>query len=196
MYRRQFLAAAGSAVGVGMAGCITTSSGGDGGSDGDSTPTPTATSTATPTPTPDPTSSFQGPETEDQTYVDVQHRDYTAGEIEAIKAAAETPTYDELFRNIDANRGRNVQFEATIGQTIPGEDSEVFYFFVFLDNDVSNQAYVSWTGDRFIEEDVIRLWGQVLGPETYETGAGSSNTVPAIAAADIELQEETATGSQ
>ncbi|WP_049987118.1 hypothetical protein [Halobellus rufus] len=193
MDRRAYLrSVTGVASFAALAGCISTGGGDGGGGGSDPTTdadTPTPTATATPTATPEPTSEFQGYTDEDPNYVDVQYRDYTEPEIEDIKEAAESPSYEDLFRNIDSTRGREVTYEGTVQQAIAAEDGSYFALFILIDGNFEKQTYVSWTGERFIQGDSVEFWGQVLGPETYVTGAGSQNTVPAIAAADMELLE-------
>ena len=132
-----------------------------------------------------PESEFQGDDSEGSTYVELQYRDYYDHEVEEVKADATEPTYEELYRNADSMFGDPVHYTGTIVQTIP-YDSHYVYF-IALNDDSSQLVYASWVGDRYIEEDKIEFWGQVLGIEVYETGGGSTNTVPALAIADIEL---------
>ncbi len=149
------------------------------------TPSPTPTPTPDPTPTPLPTSEFRGPAGEDRTYVDLQWRDYYDHEVEDIKADARRYPYDTLLRDAPDLRGEAITYNATVRQLITGERANTN--FLALDNDVNQPAYASIVGDRFVRGDRIEFWGQVLGDEVYQTGAGSTVTVPAIAMADAEL---------
>lgn len=132
-----------------------------------------------------PESEFQGPDSEGSTYVELQYRDYHDHGIDEIKENAENPSYENLYRNADSMFGDPVHYTGTIVQEIPYETHYVY--FIALNNDSDQPVYASWVGDRYIKGDEIEFWGQVLGIEVYETGSGSTNTVPALAIADIEL---------
>lgn len=183
MRRRAFLTITGASF---LAGC----SGGSDESAPDPTaePTDTPTPTSTPTPTPDPGSKFRGPTREDRTYVDLQYRDYTDKERSTIRENAEAIEYDELYRNVENYVGEAVTYDGVVIQNL--ESEKYFIFLIVLNNDPNQLVYGSWTGGRFIEEDAVRIWAEVLGIEIYQTGAGSERSVPAVSIADMELLEE------
>lgn len=134
----------------------------------------------------EPESDFQGSSTEDRTYVDLQYRDYYDHEADHIKKTARNISYEELNRNVDDLVKESVHFTGEIIQTIPYETHQTFL--IKIDGDYNKLTYASWVGDRFIEGDKIEFWGQVLGLEIYETGAGSTNTVPGLVLAAIDLK--------
>ena len=121
--------------------------------------------------------------------MDVQHRDYFEKEIEDIVSNAEDIGYRDLFRDIEAHTGDAVHYRAVIGQAL--EDESYFVFLLAINSSFNQLAYGSWTGDRFLKGDTVEIWAEVLGTETYRTGAGSESTVPALSIADIRLLEET-----
>ena len=49
---------------------------------------------------------------------------------------------------------------------------------------------VRWDGGRFLEDDIIEVWGVYNGLVTYETVLGAERTIPDITSVDIELLEE------
>jgi len=173
--RRQFV----SFVGVGamtLAGC--------------SSDTDESVEAATDTTTSVQTSTLQGTTDENNQTVDLQYRDYNDREVDAIRDSAQSLSYDDLFRNIESYTGEAVTFEAEIIQFLESEDyNAVLYQF---DSSLDDIAYGSWVGDRYLRGDVVTVWAEVLGTETYESGAGSQLTVPAlsVAAMDLESTEE------
>lgn len=92
-----------------------------------------------------------------------------------------------ILRNAADLKGQAVHFEGVVGQTLTGEIEGVNYYLIFLSR--RDYLYLSYVGDRFIREDSVEVWGEVLGLEIYQTGAGAQRTVPAIATADMKLIE-------
>lgn len=120
-------------------------------------------------------------------YVDVPYREYDDAHVEDVRDRAEEIEYEELFRNVEDYVGTAVQYDAQIVQALEGGD--YYMFLLTLDTAGTELIYGSWTGDRYLEGDLVRVWAEVIGTETYETGMGSENTVPSITIADIELHE-------
>lgn len=201
MKRRAYVGVAGAAL---LAGCSSTSdsspdsensnsspaenttepgSGGSGGSD-NTTNTDESDGSG---PESESGSEFRGPTEENRTYVDLQYRDYTDEERTTIRENAEQIAYDELYRDVESYAGDPVTYDGTVVQNLEADTH--FTFLIALNNDPSQLVYVSWTGGRFIENDTVRIWGEVLGIEIYQTGAGSERSVPAISIADMELLE-------
>jgi hypothetical protein len=134
-----------------------------------------------------PESEFQGPSDEDRTYVDLQYRDYLEYEVEEIKSEASETSYEDVFRNADDRRGDAVHFTGTVAQNIPYETYDVYL--IFTGNSYSEPIYASYVGDKFIQGDEVELWGQILGTEIYQSGAGGTNTVPGIAIAEMVITD-------
>lgn len=161
MHRRTFLTVTGASF---LAGC----SGGSDGSD-------------------ESESEFRGPTDEDRTYVDLQYREYTEEERSTVRENAESIAYDELHRNVEEYVGEAVKYDGIVAQNIEYESHLVF--FIAINNNTRTPVYASWTGDRFIKGDAVRIWAEVMGIEVFQTGAGSERSVPALSIADIELLE-------
>ncbi len=92
--------------------------------------------------------------------------------------------YRTLFRDIDSYVGRAVKYRATIGQVLEGRG--YFTFFLLIGNSIQQPAYASWVGERYLTEDVVDIWAEVLGTESYQTGAGAQKTVPALSIAAMD----------
>jgi len=117
-----------------------------------------------------------------RTYVDVPYRDYLDKEVEEIKSNATAYSYEELYRNADSLRGETVTFSGTIGQVLVQDPANTY---LIRYSETRGFVYATYVGDRFIEGDRIECWGEVVGLEIYESGAGSENTVPSLTLADV-----------
>jgi hypothetical protein len=150
------------------------------------TPSPTSRPTDSPTPTPpDNSSEFKGPTEENQKQVDLRYRDYTDEETKQIKAQAREFNYERDFRNIEERVGEYVYLTGTIRQVVEGDG---YFLFLITLPDVDEHIAATWVGDRYLEGDEIKVWGEILGSESYETAYGAGNTIPAIAIAEINRQ--------
>jgi hypothetical protein len=116
-------------------------------------------------------------------YVDVPYRDYTDDEVSEIRSSAQSYSYEDLYRNAESLRGEAIEFTGTVGQVLVGDPANM-YFAQY--EDTRNYVYASYVGDRYIEGDELRCWGQVYGLEVYVSGSGSEQTVPSLTLADVE----------
>lgn len=120
--------------------------------------------------------------------------------IEDIKAnAISNPDYDDLFRNNSNYTGKVVHYVGEVVQIQEGSgDTYVMRANVtedemgFWENDV----FLSYSGNRVLENDIIEFWGEVKGVKKYDTVLGSSRSIPEIAAIHLEvLQDYTGGGT-
>lgn len=133
---------------------------------------------------------FMGPTEEDPDTVDVRYRAFTEDEIDTIRSEARTIPYDDLLANVDAHVGSPIVFDGLL-VTIREEADHFVYQISMAGNPQELQwAFASWTGAAFEEAAFVTCWGEVLGPEVFTRGMGEELTVPAIAIADMELNEE------
>lgn len=181
MQRRKLLATVGIAALAGCAGSDTEDpNGGSNNSDDKQSGNGGETSTES--------SELQGPTGEEnRQYVDVGYREYTDGEIQQVKNEAEEIAYEDLFRNIESYEGEAVSYEGTVIQNL--EDTNYDTLLISLDEYGEDLIYATWTGSRFLQDDVIEIWAEVIGTETYMMGSGAEKTVPALTVADAELVE-------
>lgn len=176
MDRRSFLSTAGVTGMLALAGCVSSSD--DSGSEG-----------STEEQEEDDGSELQGSTQEDQELVDLQYREWTESEVETVKdEASELEDYGDLARNAEDRAGEYITFTAEVIQNLEGDNYSALL--LALDDYAEETVYGSWTGSRYIEGDIVTVWAEVLGIETYQTAGMGQRTVPALAIADIELQEE------
>jgi hypothetical protein len=73
-------------------------------------------------------------------------------------------------------------------QTLEGPDADYSVLVLSYDGRGGDVVLGSWLGGRYLQGDIVTYWGEVLGTETYGTVNAGQLTVPAIAIADVELQ--------
>lgn len=133
---------------------------------------------------------FMGPTEEDPDAVDVPYRAFTAEEAESIRSGAREVPYDELIENIDSYAGEAIVFDGLLILIHEHEDHFVYRISVFGDPTQLQWIYASWTGRAFEEAAAVTCWGEVIGTEQFMQAMGEDMTVPAIAIADMELNED------
>lgn len=121
-------------------------------------------------------------------------QDVTATEVQ--KAQAATIAYDDLFRYNEKHVGKIVRYVGKVLQVQKGDCLLCTDPGSILRVGVTNKGYglyddpvyVEYFGkDRFLEDDIVTLWGTVEGLETYTSILGQAITIPKIKAVDIKL---------
>ena len=103
-----------------------------------------------------------------------------------FKSSAQSIPYDELKKDPDALTGRLVTYKAEILQY----DSRTTTASMIVS--VTNNGYGFWSdsvhllldpalGVNADENDLIQIWGTVIGSYTYDATMGGSNTLPQLA---------------
>ncbi|TYT60257.1 hypothetical protein [Natrialba swarupiae] len=109
-----------------------------------------------------------------------------------VQNNAEQIGYDGLMRDTDQHEGASVHFpQAQIVQVM--EDDDVFQLRAYVTEEEfvwDDDILIWWEGDRFLEDDIVEVWGRFEGLITYETVLGDERTIPELVAADIEIVEE------
>jgi hypothetical protein len=119
-------------------------------------------------------------------------------DAQAQMATAVTIEYDDLFRNNEQHVGKVVRYVGKVLQY--GELSCLFcddpghYLRVGMTNQgyglYGDPIYVLYYGDqRFLEDDIVTVWGTVDGLESYTAVLGNEVTIPRIKALDVLLGE-------
>jgi len=134
------------------------------------TPKPTVTPKPTATPKPPPTPTFTAQEWKAQTTIYV--------------------SYDSLARNTEQYVGRLVYYRGKVIQVMEVRDLRVV-----LRVNVTKGTYGFWNdtiwvnyeGPRVLEDDIVDIWGKVVGRRTYKTILGASITIPEITAVALEF---------
>jgi len=140
------------------------------------TSTSTPTSTAKITPAPTQTKSFA-----------------------AWKVSATSPNYDDLFRNNQQYVGTLVYYRGQVVQVLEAGQNKYQLRVNITEGKYSwgDTVYLFYSGNRFLENDVIEFVGQVDGLMTYAAVSGASITIPEISvfAAQMGTQQITITFS-
>jgi len=92
-----------------------------------------------------------------------------------------TVTYDDLFRNNERYIGKTVYFKGKIIQVITYGNNFYLFRVAIFDAKYPNSVILIWySGQRFLENDVVEFWGTVNGIENYETVFGQQVSAPSL----------------
>lgn len=116
--------------------------------------------------------------------------------VSQIKTNAIDVPYDNLFRENEKYLGEIVHFRGEILQST--DDSNGNYVFRLATGQseyggyyIDDIVWINYKGERYIEDDVIDVWGKVVGLKKYESIFGAEVTIPEITALHTELVEQT-----
>ena len=114
--------------------------------------------------------------------------------VEEIKNSAINVSYDDLMRNIENYKGKTVCFRGGVVQ-VQEESGNAYNLRVatagsYLYDYYKNIIYVNYKGPRFLEDDIIDVWGYVKGLKTYSAVLGNEITIPELDAFHLELVDE------
>jgi len=97
--------------------------------------------------------------------------------------------YETFARDPDPYAGKQITFNAKVIQVVERANGNNIYR-VAVDSDNNCVFYVEYTlpagSSRILEKDVVTLTGEFYGLYTYSTTMGSSITIPALIASDIQ----------
>ena len=112
------------------------------------------------------------------------------------KAACGEIEYRELARSAEKYKGNKVKFEGQIQQVAyDSENGESEYLIHVTKDDLglwSDSIYVYYANksdSKFIEDDIVAIYGEASGEESYTSVLGQNITIPAITAAYMELEK-------
>ena len=98
---------------------------------------------------------------------------------EEIKAEAVDIEYDPLYRNIETHTGKIVHLSGKAVQIII-KGGNRYDLRLAVDGDYDQMIYVTYRGDRVLENDTVEVWGRVKGLHSYKSVLGARITIPAI----------------
>lgn len=104
-------------------------------------------------------------------------------------ASCEVIEYEDVARNPDASKGKNITLEGDVIQVIEGYSNQVVYRVRDKRNsdDVWYITYKRKDGeDRILENDYITVYGQCKGLKSYESVLGGVISIPEVEAEYIE----------
>ena len=122
-----------------------------------------------------------------------------AADLDAQKAAAVTIAYDDLFRHNEDHIGKSVRY---VGKVVQVQEKECLIFCDESDQGyilriaVTQGSYGLWDdpiwveyagSERFLEDDIVTVWGTVTGLQKYTAVLGNQITIPQITALDVQL---------
>ncbi|BAL99254.1 MULTISPECIES: SH3 domain-containing protein [Caldilinea] len=122
-------------------------------------------------------------------------------DLTSRKAQAVTIPYDDLFRYNERHVGKTVRY---VGKVLQVQEKECFIFCEEGDQGyilrvaVTRGSYGLWDDaiwvdypgtQRFLEDDIVTVWGVVEGLQKYTAVLGNQITIPKIKAIDIQLGE-------
>ncbi len=112
--------------------------------------------------------------------------------VSEVRAKAIEVPYSSLMRNNEAYVGKIIHFEGRIVQVSEiGTDRFVLRIatgiqpYLGYSDDI---IWVNYRGKRVLEDDIISIYGQVKGLETYRAILGNQVTIPKVDALYSELR--------
>lgn len=120
-----------------------------------------------------------------------------ANVVNDYKKSCNTYNYKDVLRIPEEYQGKNAYWFGEIIQVVSkSKNYSVFRIDVscekykYIDGyTCSDTVYVTYYGaDSFIENDMVKMWGEMNGTETYTTILGASVTIPKFTAKYMELQ--------
>lgn len=112
------------------------------------------------------------------------------------KTACNEIEYSELARSANKYKGSKVKFEGEIQQIVyDSENGESEYLIHVTKDDLglwSDSIYVYYANksdSKFIEDDIVAIYGEASGEESYTSVLGQNITIPAVTAAYMELEK-------
>lgn len=98
---------------------------------------------------------------------------------EEIKAQAVDIAYDPLYRNIETHIGKIVHLKGKVVQVSIVRDDR-YNLRLAMDEDYDQIVWVTYRGDRVLDDDIVEVWGTVKGLYSYKSIFGAKITIPEI----------------
>jgi|AntRauMinimDraft_4_1070384.scaffolds.fasta_scaffold00135_23 hypothetical protein len=114
-------------------------------------------------------------------------------DVAAVKADAKAVPYEELFRNIEQYTGERVFYGAAEITQVVEQNSQTYQFRLNVTQNGQvweDDVLGRWSGERFLEGDLVEFWGVVNGAYQYEAVMGNQRTIPDFDVVDMALIEE------
>ena len=130
--------------------------------------------------------------------METQEYELSGSEYEkAYKAACEKYKYDTIARNPDKYKGKKAKFTGEVIQVQQSDFLGLTYYVLRVDvtkgkyyyeDTVYVTYFASEDDERILEDDIITMYGELTGEETYTTIFGASVTIPSFAAEYITIK--------
>lgn len=103
------------------------------------------------------------------------------------KQSCQSISYDELLRNPDNYKGKNIKLRGKVFQSVDG--TLLMYVTQGSYGIWDDITMVAWKGEpNVIEDDIITVWGPYTGTYTYTTALGADKTVPLVDAKYVSIE--------
>ena len=103
------------------------------------------------------------------------------------KQSCQSISYDELLRNPDSYKGKDIKLRGKVLQSVDG--TLLIYVTQGSYGIWDDITMIAWEGEpNVIEDDIITVWGTYTGTYTYTTALGSDKTVPLLAAKYVSIE--------
>lgn len=107
---------------------------------------------------------------------------------------AKTVSYDDLMRNNEEHIGDFIHLKGEIVQVAGGENDTYVWRLATGENEFSGYSgdvvWVTYRGSRFLEGDIVEIYGTVEGLKTYEAVMGNEVTIPNLNSLEVRLIEK------
>ena len=112
------------------------------------------------------------------------------------KAACSEVSYKELAKNTDNYQGKKLKFTGQVQQVVLDSESGESEYLVAVTKDEYDLYddniylyYEAGDNEKIIEEDIITIYGEASGEESYTSILGEDITIPAITAAYVDVEK-------
>ena len=112
------------------------------------------------------------------------------------KAACSEVAYKDLAKNIDKYQGEKFKFTGQVQQVVLDSESGESEYLVAVTKDeydfYDDNIYLYYeVGDseKIIEEDIITIYGEASGEESYTSVLGEDITIPAVTAVYVDVEK-------
>lgn len=107
--------------------------------------------------------------------------------VDQVRSAAMIIPYDDLVRNNEQYIGKTVKIRGKIIQSQSSGNEYAFSVATRPDYYNLDIVYLNYNGPRFIEGDLVDIWGRVDGLKSNPTVLGNSVMIPEFTSNHLEL---------
>ena len=123
--------------------------------------------------------------------------DYDTMTKKEYKSACQSIDYETLYRNVDAYVGEKVKFTGKIVQVVDQTNREYCEYRISTKKDnygyyFEDVIYVNYNlgeDPKFMEDDIVKIYGEVKGEKRYESTGSGMITIPEINAAYMAIKK-------
>lgn len=109
---------------------------------------------------------------------------------EVKQTAIDNLSYEELFRNNSQYVGKIVHYVGKVIQTQENSSNNYTLRVNITEKEYGlweDDVFLSYQGNRVLEDEIVEFWGEVKGVRKYTTVLGASRSIPEIAVIHLEV---------